>query len=61
MTSDFGIRTYAVAGGGNGIIGAAGTIQAGSNGVLVSGGGGVVGGILVETGYGYSFGITHCD
>jgi RHS repeat-associated protein len=59
-TSGFGIRTYVVAGGGA-LLGAAGTIQAGSNGAMVSGGVGLVNGFLVETGYGYDLGYSFCD
>lgn len=52
--SRVGFRTFATAGGGD-IVGGAVTMQAGSNGVMASGGVGLVDGLLAETGYGVDF------
>lgn len=49
--STFGFRTYTTMGGGAGAGGAA-TFTGGSNGVMVSGGGGLVSGAVAETGGG---------
>lgn len=49
--STFGFRTYTAFGGGAGVGGAA-TLSAGSNGVMASGGGGLVEGLVGETGGG---------